>query len=175
MNNWVAQQLAPTTKEQSNVSSVSSFPCEFFIATDGKKQELIHFPCIAQPARKAIGVLRKEQKITSHEESRHHCFTWKNHSTVFWIAPLFIDLRCFKEKVIFWLQGFSNQLQFHSLGYGAGHTQNGFVLFCFVDCVLLLELMRSTDILLAQYCLRKCLKKNFFLMKWQLKRFQIFV
>lgn len=42
-------------------------------------------------------------------------------------------------------------MQFHSLGYGAGHTQKAFVLFCFVDCVLLLEFMGSTDMLLAQY------------------------
>lgn len=29
-----------------------------------------------------------------------------------------------KQKVILRLQGFSNQLEFYSLGYGAGHTQN---------------------------------------------------
>lgn len=66
-----------------------------------------------------------------------------------------IDLWCCKQKVIFLPQGFSNQVQLHSLGYGVGHTQNGFVVFFVVDCVLLLKLMRSTDMLLAQYCLRR--------------------
>jgi len=63
------------------------FLCEFFTATDGNDQELF-LHCIAQPARKKIRVSRKKQKITSHEESRQHCFTRKN-------IPLFFEFLLF--------------------------------------------------------------------------------